>query len=83
MKEEFIMFLEQREIKDKFETYVKQAYAGRSLDDYLEGTPPQSYVMGAFSWEDVPEGGFFWDEIDDEWKKYLEESRGERNHQGG
>lgn len=45
---------------------------GRHLGEFLNKKSPEFFVTDAFNWHNSHEGWEFWDEIDQEWQKYLE-----------
>jgi len=71
MKDKFIEFLVKRELLEKF---IKNAGMNdKAFKKYLKETSISDYVLSAFKWKYSPEGTVFWNEIDEKWRKEIED----------
>lgn len=68
-------FLEEKDVYKRFRMnfYSEQLYQGNFEDifSHLTDVNPEWAVSGFFTWDKSPEGQDFWSEINDGWKKIL------------
>ena len=71
-KDEFIEFLKEKRLWSKFK---KEFNNGDNIDKYLDyrllGGKQDSFVIGAFYWEQSEDGRAYWNNIDKQWRRYL------------
>lgn len=61
---DLIFFLKQRKCLKTFEDHVNWAE--------LKNQIPLYWICNTFSWTTTPEGKYFWDKINQEWRVFLE-----------
>lgn len=69
----FRKFLLERGIYDKFCKNINLTYRGMrcTFDVFTKLVPIHWFVFCAFTWEETPEGGAYWEDIDTKWKMYY------------
>lgn len=66
----FEKFLDERIILDAYQNNIPDPI-GRAIDAFPKN--PELWILGAFDWYSSPEGGPFWNKIDNEWHSFLME----------
>ena len=73
---QFYRFLKEHNIYKAYRIAFDTEFSGYlSLKIFLIKIPFDDVIFEAFNWQGTTEGGFFWNDIDEKWKNYLEEIR--------
>lgn len=70
MKEIFFNFLK---IKGAYDAFVRNFEQEIHFDGYFERTLSMYYISCSFVWDKTPEGQSYWEGLDNEWRKELEQ----------
>ena len=73
MIEQFKDFLTKEGCLDKFITNTETLNYTKTLEELTETNNPANYVMGAFAWDESPEGGEFWEDINAKWENIVDD----------
>jgi len=79
MSVKFISFLSDNNLMSKFITAVSDKYNIFNVDSFYEAvlavsvkaSSPESMVIAAFNWGGTADGGVFWSNVGQKWKKLL------------
>jgi len=77
MKDEFIKFLKSKRIFSKFERNLKSD-RDITFDEYSDSKSEEGGIdllISAFYWDQTPENYDFWDEIDEDWRKIVNNTK--------
>ena len=73
MIEQFKDFLTKEGCLDKFITNTETLDYTQTLEELAETNNPADYVLDAFCWDDSPEGGEFWEDINAKWENIVDD----------
>lgn len=76
MEEQFNQFLLKHRIKRKFyHNYQQTRPFGPDTSDFFDSHSELSFLLRAFVWESTKEGHKYWNKINNEWVKEINQNK--------
>jgi hypothetical protein len=73
IEEQFILFLEENNCKDKYFKNNKSDYAFEKYEILLKCESYDNLIIDSFSWMSSPEGVEYWEKLNDKWTRIYED----------
>lgn len=75
IKEMAINYIENSPWFTNFYNNFKKIYNSTSIETYFDKTPPRCYINSAFIWFSSPEKSEFWETVNKDYLKFLDQTR--------
>ena len=73
IEEQFILFLEENNCKDKYFKNNKSRYAFEKYELLLKSESYDNLIIDSFSWISSQEGHKYWEELNDKWVRIYKD----------
>lgn len=75
MKEKFIDFLKKENAFDSYVTNFNERIIKGGMLEWLNVEDPEGYIAEAFIWANTYEGWEYWNNLDEQWLKIIQNEK--------